>query len=136
MGEVVDAVGSNRKQLFEGKEYDYVFEVDIAEGQPPLKLPYNANGGSSIPLRYRADAHDRQFVHAENPWSAAERWLNRHELPLTFADQVVAFIEKNTAGVQLGTAAYSDPYTGGSRYQSSAPTGATGQAYRDPLTGK
>lgn len=41
IGQVVDAVGSGRKQLFEGKEYDYVFDVDVAEGQPPLKLPFN-----------------------------------------------------------------------------------------------
>jgi hypothetical protein len=45
-GQVVDAVGSNRKQLYEGKEYDYVFDVDIQEGVPPLKLPYNASGMS------------------------------------------------------------------------------------------
>lgn len=44
IGEVVDAVGSGRKQLYNGKEYDYVFDVDVQEGAPPLKLPYNANG--------------------------------------------------------------------------------------------
>lgn len=43
VGEVVDAVGSGRKQLYEGKEYDYVFDVDVSEGQPALKLPYNVN---------------------------------------------------------------------------------------------
>jgi phospholipase A-2-activating protein len=42
IGSVVDAVGSGRKQLYEGKEYDYVFDVDVEEGRPPLKLPYNA----------------------------------------------------------------------------------------------
>lgn len=44
IGEVVDAVGSGRKQLYQGKEYDYVFDVDVQDGVPPLKLPYNANG--------------------------------------------------------------------------------------------
>ena len=44
IGEVVDAVGNSRKQLYQGKEYDYVFDVDIEDGVPPLKLPYNANG--------------------------------------------------------------------------------------------
>ena len=44
IGEVVDAVGSGRKQLYEGKEYDYVFDVDIQDGVPPLKLPYNVTG--------------------------------------------------------------------------------------------
>lgn len=41
VGQVVDAVGSGRKQLYEGKEYDYVFDVDVSEGMPALKLPYN-----------------------------------------------------------------------------------------------
>ena len=44
VGEVVDAVGSSRKQLYQGREYDYVFDVDVQEGVPPLKLPYNVNG--------------------------------------------------------------------------------------------
>lgn len=42
IGAVVDAVGQNRKQLFEGQEYDFVFDVDVEDGKPPLKLPYNA----------------------------------------------------------------------------------------------
>jgi hypothetical protein len=41
---VVDAIGSGRKQLYEGMEYDYVFDVDVSEGRPPLKLPYNVTG--------------------------------------------------------------------------------------------
>ncbi|KAL7422039.1 hypothetical protein Q5752_003812 [Cryptotrichosporon argae] len=99
IGQVVDAIGSGRKQLFEGKEWDYVFDVDVAEGMPPLKLPYNVT---------------------ENPWNAAQRFLERNELPPGYADEVVEFIHKNTGGVQLGTGAeqqqYVDPYTGASRY--------------------
>lgn len=44
IGDVVDAVGSGRRQLYQGKEYDYVFDVDVEEGAPPLKLPYNVTG--------------------------------------------------------------------------------------------
>lgn len=44
IGTVVDAVGSGRKQLYQGKEWDYVFDVDVHDGAPPLKLPYNASG--------------------------------------------------------------------------------------------
>jgi phospholipase A-2-activating protein len=44
IGDVVDAVGQGRKQLYEGKEYDYIFDVDIKDGAPPLKLPYHASG--------------------------------------------------------------------------------------------
>ena len=47
IGDVVDAVGSGRKQLYQGKEYDYVFDVDIQDGVPPLKLPYNVSGTSA-----------------------------------------------------------------------------------------
>jgi phospholipase A-2-activating protein len=48
IGDVVDAVGQGRKQLYQGKEYDYVFDVDIQDGVPPLKLPYNVTGKHSI----------------------------------------------------------------------------------------
>lgn len=41
---MVDPVGPGHKSLYEGKEYDYVFDVDIKDGVPPLKLPYNVNG--------------------------------------------------------------------------------------------
>lgn len=45
LGDVVGAAGGTQdtsgKSLFEGKEYDYVFTVDISDSAPPLKLPYN-----------------------------------------------------------------------------------------------
>ena len=31
IGEVVDAVGSSRKQLYMGEEYDFVFDVDFSD---------------------------------------------------------------------------------------------------------
>ncbi|TFK42378.1 WD40-repeat-containing domain protein [Crucibulum laeve] len=119
IGDVVDAVGQGRKQLYQGKEYDYVFDVDIQDGVPPLKLPYNVS---------------------ENPYSAAQRFLESNDLPLTYLDEVVRFIEKNTAGVNIGTGGeeYVDPYTGASRYRSSAssvPTSAPASGYMDPYTG-
>jgi len=118
IGEVVDAVGSGRKLPYEGKEYDYVFDVDVQDGVPPLKLPYNVN---------------------ENPYAAAQRFLERNELPNSYIDQIVQFIEKNTAGVNLGSGnnEYVDPYTGASRYHSSASSVPTGPAssYVDPYTG-
>lgn len=50
----------------------------------------------------------------ENPWTAAQRFLQANELPLSYLDEVVKFIEKNTAGISLGGGGnqYSDPYTG------------------------
>lgn len=100
IGEVVGGVGSGQKKLYQGKEYDYVFDVDIADGIPPLKLPYNAT---------------------ENPYNAAYKFLERNELPLTYVDQVVAFIEKNTEAVNLGSNnEFVDPYTGASSYRPGA----------------
>lgn len=93
IGEVVDAVGSNRKQLYNGIEYDYVFDVDIQEGLPALKLPYNAT---------------------ENPYDAARHFLEINELPITYLEQVAKFIESNTGGVKLGVQeAYKDPFQDG-----------------------
>ncbi|ESK90187.1 phospholipase a-2-activating protein [Moniliophthora roreri MCA 2997] len=119
VGDVVDAVGQGRKQLYQGKEYDYVFDVDIQDGVPPLKLPYNAT---------------------ENPYTAAQRFLQSNDLSMNYIDEVAKFIEKNTAGVNLGSGAeeYVDPFTGASRYRSSggsAPPSASGGEYMDPFTG-
>ncbi len=44
IGQVVEAIGNNRKQIFDGVEYDFVFDIDIGDGIPPLKLPYNVTG--------------------------------------------------------------------------------------------
>ncbi|RPD66480.1 phospholipase A-2-activating protein [Lentinus tigrinus ALCF2SS1-7] len=115
IGDVVDAVGSGRKQLYQGREYDYVFDVDVQEGVPPLKLPYNAN---------------------ENPYNAAQRFLQNNDLPLSYLDEVVRFIEKNTAGATIGTGAQmSDPYTGASRYQAAPAPAAATTDFSDPFTG-
>ncbi|CDO73615.1 hypothetical protein BN946_scf185014.g85 [Trametes cinnabarina] len=117
IGDVVDAVGSGRKQLYNGREYDYVFDVDVQEGAPPLKLPYNAS---------------------ENPYTAAQRFLQNNDLPLSYLDEVVRFIEKNTAGATLGSSGeqFADPYTGATRYQPAQTGGAAGGSeFMDPFTG-
>lgn len=44
IGEVVDAIGHDRKQIYEGREYDYVFDIQLSETGPGLKLPFNASG--------------------------------------------------------------------------------------------
>ena len=43
IGDVVNAVSQSQRQIHDGIEYDYVFSVDIQEGAPPLKLPYNVS---------------------------------------------------------------------------------------------
>ncbi|KAK2466759.1 hypothetical protein APHAL10511_001017 [Amanita phalloides] len=118
IGDVVDAIGQGRKQLYQGKEYDYVFDVDIQDGVPPLKLPYNVS---------------------ENPFAAAQRFLQQNELPLSYIDQVVNFIEKNTSGINLGNSdGYVDPFTGASSYRGVSNSGvspAPVSSYMDPFTG-
>ncbi|KIK31055.1 hypothetical protein PISMIDRAFT_26052 [Pisolithus microcarpus 441] len=117
IGEVVDAVGSGRKQLYNGKEYDYVFDVDIREGAPPLKLPVNVS---------------------ENPYAVAQRFLEQNDLSMSYLDQVVKFIEQNTAGIKLGNDSnYVDPYTGAGRYQPSvrSPADTSSLSCADPYTG-
>ncbi|KAK3991233.1 ubiquitin homeostasis protein lub1 [Cladorrhinum sp. PSN332] len=93
VGTVVDSTGSSgRKVEYNGREYDYVFDVDIEEGKPPLKLPYNLS---------------------ENPFEAATKFLGDNELPISYLDQVAQFITTNTKGATIGQssdAPSTDPY--------------------------
>ncbi|KAF9987386.1 hypothetical protein BGZ65_003835 [Modicella reniformis] len=60
IGEVVDAIGPNRTQLYQGVEYDHVFDIDVGEGVPALKLPFNVT---------------------EDPYTAAQAFLVKYDLP-------------------------------------------------------
>ncbi|KAG7174341.1 Phospholipase A-2-activating protein-like [Homarus americanus] len=118
VGEVVGGAGGSQstsgKVLFEGKEYDFVFDVELDQGTR-FKLPYNS---------------------CEDPYFAAQRFIHRHELPQEFLDQVATFIINNTKGMTLGVEGntqFADPFTGGSRYQPGASGPAPGGA--DPFTG-
>lgn len=82
VGTVVDAVGSSGKKIeYLDGEYDYVFDVDIEEGKPPLKLPYNLS---------------------QNPYEAATKFIEDNELPIGYLDQVAEFITTNTQGATIG----------------------------------
>lgn len=81
IGQVVDSAGSSSKVPYQGKEYDYVFDVDIEDGKPPLKLPYN--------------------IH-QNPYEAATKFLQDNELPVSYLEETANFIIKNTQGATLG----------------------------------
>ncbi|CAL7942520.1 unnamed protein product [Xylocopa violacea] len=101
IGDVMGASGGSAatsgKLLYNGIEYDYVFSVDIQDGVPPLKLPYN-NG--------------------QDPWHVAQKFLHDNGLSQLFLDQVANFIIKNSqsAPVMKTDGQYADPLTGGSRY--------------------
>lgn len=81
IGDVVgSAGGSSDKKEYNGESYDFVFDVDIEDGKPPLKLPYNVN---------------------ENPYTAAERFLAANDLPSSYTEEVVRFLQENTKGFSL-----------------------------------
>lgn len=118
VGEVVGGAGGSAstsgKILHEGKEYDYVFDVELDQGSI-LKLPYNV---------------------CEDPYFAAQRFIHEHELPQDFLDRVANFIMENTKGMTLGVESSShhvDPFTGASRYQPGSSYDACGGS--DPFTG-
>ncbi|KAF2834954.1 ubiquitin homeostasis protein lub1 [Patellaria atrata CBS 101060] len=103
VGTVVDAVGSSgRKISYQGQDYDYVFDVDIEDGKPALKLPFNLS---------------------QNVWDVARKFIADNELPITYLDQVANFITTNTQGASLGPSSSqqqvpgSDPWGTGSRYR-------------------
>ncbi|CAN6661162.1 protein Doa1p [Trichomonascus vanleenenianus] len=94
IGEVVGSSSTGtKKQVYEGKEYDYVFYVDAEEGRPQLALPYNTT---------------------ENPYDAARRFLEKYELPQSHLEETARFIIKNTESVDLSSGPVEDPY--GTRY--------------------
>lgn len=108
LGDVTGAAGASQQQsgkkLYEGKEYDYVFSVDISDTGAPLKLPYNCS---------------------DEPWLVAQKFLHTHELPQAYLEQVANFIITNskdqhpnaqTPQTASGSNAYADPFTGDGRY--------------------
>lgn len=95
IGDVVDSAGTSQKQVYQGKEYDYVFEIDLGDSSPHLKLPYNAT---------------------ENPWTAATTFIAANELPHDYLNEIADFIIKNSQGATLGQSGRSDPMTGDNRY--------------------
>ncbi|KAL3142952.1 hypothetical protein ABBQ38_003237 [Trebouxia sp. C0009 RCD-2024] len=108
-------------QFHEGQQYDFVFDVDVADGMPPLKLPVNEG---------------------DNPYIAADKFIERNELPTSYREQIVEFILQKTAGA-VSTPAPShnvDPFTGGGAYvpggASSFPQpGGQRSSNADPFTG-
>jgi len=113
VGVVVDSVSSN-KTLFEGKEYDYVFDIDIGDGSI-LRLPYNAT---------------------DNPYQAAQEFIWKHELSQDFLDQIAMFIINNSKPITLDqnttNSAAATPFTssryipgGGNNVNAASSTAAT-----------
>ena len=118
VGDVVGSSGSN-KSTYKGKEYDYVFTVDILEGAPPLHLPYNLD---------------------EDPWFAAQKFIDDNDLSQQFLDTVANFIIDNAKGTngtqaQPLSAGYTDPFTGAGRYMPTTSDSRQSHSHFDPFTG-
>ncbi|XP_010999293.1 PREDICTED: phospholipase A-2-activating protein-like [Populus euphratica] len=97
IGEVVDGPDDGMKRpVLDGFEYDYVFDVDIGDGEPIRKLPYNRS---------------------DNPYDTADKWLLKENLPLAYRQQIVEFILQNSGqgGVALDSS-FRDPFTGANAY--------------------
>ncbi|KAF5272219.1 hypothetical protein FQA39_LY01301 [Lamprigera yunnana] len=111
IGDVLGSADPNAgsKTTFEGKPYDFVFTVDVEEGKPPLKLPYNKG---------------------DDPYIAAHKFLERNMLPAVYLDQVVNFILTNSADATSApvNSNFVDPFTGGSRYTPSVSTSTSNNA--------
>ena len=81
MGEIVgskDGGGGGStlgKRTYEGKEYDYLFDIDL-DGAT-AKLPFNKG---------------------DDPWMAAQQFIWRHGLDQAVLDTVANHIVKNTPG--------------------------------------
>ncbi|XP_049650848.1 phospholipase A-2-activating protein isoform X3 [Accipiter gentilis] len=120
IGDVVGSSGATQqtsgKVLFEGKEYDYVFTIDVNESGPSYKLPYNIT---------------------DDPWLTAYNFLQKNDLNPMFLDQVAKFIMDNTKGQTLlsTSAQFSDPFTGAGRYVPGSSSGSSMMPAADPFTG-
>ncbi|PHT42102.1 hypothetical protein CQW23_20956 [Capsicum baccatum] len=103
IGEVVDGPDEGMSRpLLDGIQYDHVFDVDIGDGEPVRKLPYNRS---------------------DNPYDVAEKWLVKENLPLSYREQVVEFILQNTGQKQFTPdPSFCDPYTGSSAYTPGQPS--------------
>ena len=113
IGEVVDSAGSSSsKQQYLGQEYDYVFDVNISDDRPNLKLPFNVS---------------------QNPYDAATKFIQDNEVPMDHLEEVANFIIKNTQGVSLGAPQESGPDAWGTenRYR---PGQQEQSSYKSPQT--
>ncbi|KAL6494769.1 hypothetical protein OROGR_031569 [Orobanche gracilis] len=103
IGEVVDGPDDNMKpSMLNGVQYDHVLDVDIGDGVPVHKLPYNRS---------------------ENPYDVADKWLLKENLPLSYRQQVVEFILQSSGQKDFTPdPMFRDPYTGSSAYTPRGPS--------------
>lgn len=125
LGEVVggpqDTMAVGNKQ-HANQSWDYVFDVDIADGAPVKKLA--ANKG-------------------EDPYDVTDRFLQQEQLPLSYREQIAQFVVDNSrGGIIYATPSYNvDPFTGGGSYVPGGNSSSVGGTHEvtgggaDPFTG-
>lgn len=111
--------------MYNGRAYDYLFDVDLEDGRPPRKLPYNATGTTASPSAAPAtgcpDLTLLRFGRGgpDNPYVVAQSFLEREQLSPYLLDRVADFIIRNTQPMQLARAGASggasEPALGASR---------------------
>lgn len=70
-----------------------MFNVDIEDGKPPLKLPFNKT---------------------DDPWLAAQKFIHKQDLPQVYLEQVANFIITNAQLTSMpdSNESFADPFTG------------------------
>ena len=123
IGEVMSAPNTIRGSGVEPESdaFDFIFDVDIADNMPPLKLKANVG---------------------DNAYVIADAFIAENNLPTSYREQIVDFLSRNTQGRVNTSVGMSnvvpDPYTGASAYVPSTSTKDDSQsvAYNaDPYTG-
>ncbi|KAK6029422.1 PUL domain protein [Ostertagia ostertagi] len=74
----------------DGKEYDYVFDVTVDDGRK-LRLPFNMD---------------------EDPDVAAQRFVEKHNLPISFLAKVAGLLRSQTGASASSSQPFYDPFTG------------------------
>ncbi|OIW08701.1 hypothetical protein TanjilG_03377 [Lupinus angustifolius] len=119
IGEVVDGPEESSRPFHDGAQYDYVFDVDIGDGMPIRKLPYNRSEFMVVNDNLLTNKANCKMS-PDNPYDVADKWLLKESLPLSFREQIVQFILQNTGQKDITfDASFRDPYTG---YISAKPT--------------
>ena len=108
--------------------FSLVFDVDIGDGEPIRKLPYNRSGTWMLLLAlfYYKCNHKKllQFLIlqifsclADNPYDAADKWLLKENLPFAYRQQIVEFILQNSGQKDFNfNPSFRDPFTGGIKF--------------------
>ncbi|KAJ1354239.1 hypothetical protein KIN20_011114 [Parelaphostrongylus tenuis] len=109
-------VQPTQRVTVDGKEYDYAFDVTVDDGRK-LRLPYNLDEDTEV---------------------AAQRFEEKHNLPISFLAKVTSLLRSQTGGSSYTSecSQFFDPLTGSSRYvPKQTPGSSSSVAVADPFTG-